>query len=129
MIFILDTNIIIAFLRKETAVANQLQAHQNDQIYLCAPVYYEAMRGLMWKQASSKIKILQNLRTQFGWLQLADEDWQEATLMWADAVRRGRQLSDVDLLIAAIALRHNAIIVSDDKDFDALTVKRENWRQ
>jgi len=34
----------------------------------------------------------------------------------------------VDLLIAALALRLDAIIVTNDEDFLALPVKRENWR-
>jgi predicted nucleic acid-binding protein len=40
----------------------------------------------------------------------------------------GNQLADVDLLIAAVATRLGDIIVSSDTDFDALPVKRENWR-
>jgi predicted nucleic acid-binding protein len=35
----------------------------------------------------------------------------------------------MDLLTAAMAMRLNAIIVSADDDFDALAVKRENWRE
>lgn len=34
----------------------------------------------------------------------------------------------MDLLIAAVAIRHDAIVVTADKDFDVLPVKRENWR-
>jgi predicted nucleic acid-binding protein len=34
----------------------------------------------------------------------------------------------VDLLIAAVAQRIDAVIVSADADFDHLSVRRENWR-
>jgi predicted nuclease of predicted toxin-antitoxin system len=28
-----------------------------------------------------------------------------------------------------IAMRHDAVIVSDDNDFDSLPIRRENWRK
>jgi predicted nucleic acid-binding protein len=52
----------------------------------------------------------------------------KASELWAYAVANGRQLADVDLLVAALAIRHDALIVSADTDFDALPVKRDNWR-
>lgn len=128
MNFILDTNIITALIKGEKRVFEQLEAHRRDGIFLCPPVYYEAMRGLLWKNATTKIAVLQALRARLGWFDLINEDWDRAAQLWADAVRNGKQLADIDLLIAAIALRHNAIIVSADDDFDALPVRRENWR-
>jgi predicted nucleic acid-binding protein len=70
----------------------------------------------------------EDLRPTLEWIALTNNDWSQAARLWADTVKRGRQLSDVDLLIAAIATRLDAIIVSSDTDFDALPVKRENWR-
>jgi predicted nucleic acid-binding protein len=58
------------------------------------------------------------------WVEMRSSDWEQAARLWADAVSRGKQLSDVDLLIASIALRQNAIIVSSDADFDAFPIKR-----
>ncbi len=60
---------------------------------------------------------------------MEDADWERAAQFWADSKSKGRQLSDIDILIAAIAHRIDAIIVSSDADFDALPVKRENWRE
>ena len=62
------------------------------------------------------------------WLPLTDADWRQAAQFWADTRSTGKQLSDVDLLVAALAKRLDAIIISNDDDFDALPVKRENWR-
>ncbi|MCL4256449.1 MAG: hypothetical protein KJ043_22020 [Anaerolineae bacterium] len=39
----------------------------------------------------------------------------------------GRQLSDIDLLVASVALRLNGVVVTDDHDFDILPVATENW--
>jgi predicted nucleic acid-binding protein len=52
----------------------------------------------------------------------------QAAHYWSNAVSIGKQLSDMDFLIAALAHRLNAVIVSADTDFDALPVKREDWR-
>ncbi|MBL8131034.1 MAG: PIN domain-containing protein [Anaerolineae bacterium] len=128
MNYLLDTNIITALIKGDSRVLAQLQKHRGDGVYLCQPVYYEAMRGLLWKNATTKIAALHRLRARFGWFQLVDSDWDQAGLLWVQAVSKGRQLADIDLLIAAIALRQDAIVVSDDNDFDALPVKRENWR-
>ena len=48
--------------------------------------------------------------------------------LWADVANRGKALSDVDLLVAAVATRLAGIVVTADDDFDALPVERANWR-
>jgi len=55
-------------------------------------------------------------------------NWQQAAQFWADAVNKGKQLSDVDLLVAAVAARLGGVVVSADGDFDALPVRRNIWR-
>ena len=55
-------------------------------------------------------------------------DWRVAAKLWSDARRRGRQLSDVDVLLAAMTLRLNGLLITDDGDFAYLPlVKTENW--
>ena len=62
------------------------------------------------------------------YVQVEEADWLQAAQFWADVDNKGRQLSDIDLLLAALAHRLDAVIVSSDADFDALPIKRENWR-
>jgi tRNA(fMet)-specific endonuclease VapC len=128
MKYLLDTNIITTLIKGDPRVLAQLEAHLVDGVYLCQLVFYEAMRGLLWKNATTKIQTLERLRLRLGWFQLLESDWEQAGVLWAQAVSHGRQLADIDLLIAALALRQDAIVVTDDQDFDALPVKRENWR-
>lgn len=131
MRYVLDTNIVSDLLKRYPQVTDQIERHlSNDELlYLCQPVHYETLRGLIRKGATSQIQRLENnLRPVFEWVALTDDDWLQAARYWALATSRGRQLSDVDLLIAAIATRLDAVIVSSDADFDALPVKRQNWR-
>ncbi len=132
MIYLFDTTAISDVLIKRPAVLAQVrQAFGNrDALYLCPPSYYEAMRGLLVKNAVAQIQRLENeVRPIFGWQPLTDADWQQAAQYWADARRAGKQLSDVDLLLAALVNRLNATLISSDDDFDALPIKREDWRR
>ena len=61
-------------------------------------------------------------------LALIDVDWQVAAQLWATMRNQGKQFSDADLLIAALAQRLNAVVVTADDDFAALSIQRENWR-
>ena len=70
----------------------------------------------------------ERIKPQFQWVPIIEADWQQAAQFWADTVSRGLQLSDVDLLVAAVSVRLSGIIVSADDDFDALPVTRQSWR-
>lgn len=45
----------------------------------------------------------------------------------SDEQERVRQLSDVDLQIAALAHRLDGTVITTDVDFDVLPIKREDW--
>jgi predicted nucleic acid-binding protein len=70
----------------------------------------------------------QRIRSKFEWVPTSEADWLIAAQFWADTVTKGKQLSDVDLLVAAVATRLDGIIVSADDDFNTLPIGRENWR-
>jgi predicted nucleic acid-binding protein len=130
MIYVLDTNVISDAMHNQTAVRTHIHANQAATIYLCAPVDYEIRRGLLRKRATAQLRLYENIvRPQFQWQPLTDDDWHQTAQLWANSVSKGRQLSDIDLLVAAIALRLDATIVTADDDFDALPVKRVNWRE
>lgn len=61
-------------------------------------------------------------------MSLTDADWQQAAQFWAKTVRHGKQLADVDLLLAVLTQRLDATLVSADDDFASLPIQRENWR-
>jgi len=132
MNYVLDTNVISDLLKRHLQVTQRVEASlkRGDFLYLCQPVYYEVLRGLLWKKAASQLTVLEtSFRPTFEWLPLTDSDWIQAAHYWETTVRSGRQLADSDLLIAAVASRIDAIVVTADDDFDALPVRRENWRK
>jgi predicted nucleic acid-binding protein len=94
-----------------------------------SPSIYEVLRGLLKVNATHKPDIFRSKFVPlFEWAPLTDADWEKAAGYWAEATTHGRQFSDIDLLLAAISTRLNAVIVSSDADFDALAVRRDDWR-
>lgn len=130
-IFVLDTNVIsdIVSPTPNLAVVDQIAAHRQHTICLCEAVDYEVRRGYLKAGVTAKLRIYEErIRPQFQWVTIVEADWQQAAQLWADAVNKGRQLSDVDLLVAAVAIRLGGQVISADDDFDALPVTHHTWR-
>ncbi|MCU0514551.1 MAG: PIN domain-containing protein [Anaerolineae bacterium] len=128
----LDTNAISDYIRQFAPSTTRLNQsiRDGDVLYLCKPVEYEVVRGLLKFRADSQREIFEmDFVPQLTPLALTDADWRQAAQFWAEAGSAGKQLADVDLLVAALAFRLNAVIVTHDHDFDALPVRCENWRQ
>jgi predicted nucleic acid-binding protein len=128
VIYLLDTTIISALLKNNQTVFNAVERHKDDTLSLCPPVHFEVRRGLLWKNAQVQWNAYtQDIVPRFTWIPLLEADWEQAAVFWAQTRKAGRQLSDIDLLIAAITLRVEGTIASNDADFDALDVPRVNW--
>jgi tRNA(fMet)-specific endonuclease VapC len=129
LIFIFDTNAISDLIQRNMTVAAHVRMNQQQVMCLCTPVHFEIRRGLLYTNAARKMQVYETeIRPLFQWLRLQDEDWEQAAKFWAETRRIGKQLSEVDLLVAALAFRLDGIIISDDSDLNALPIKRENWR-
>lgn len=131
VIYILDTTVIADRIRSQHRVLDRLTraSDAGHVLGLCDPVRYEVLRGLLNVNATQKLRFFREtivpLMDHFA---LIEEDWQVAAQLWATMRNQGIQLSDVDLLIAALAQRLNAVVVTSDNDFAALPVQREDWR-
>ncbi|MDQ7027151.1 MAG: PIN domain-containing protein [Anaerolineae bacterium] len=129
--YILDTNVVADYINQiEVTTSRTKQAIRGGHIlYLCQPVHYEIMRGLFKVNAARKLKAFEEqFAPQLLALTLTDTDWLQAARFWADMRNLGRQFADADLLVAALAKRLDSIVVTADDDFDALPIRRENWR-
>ncbi len=131
MIYLLDTNLLSDLIAGRENVSQKFRTlvEQDETLCLCQPVFYELRRGIFWRNSLGKYRIFnQNILPRLTLISLTDADWLQAAQLWADAVSRGKQLSDVDLLIAALTQRLDAVLVTGDDDFATLPIKRENWR-
>ena len=131
MIYILDTNVIAdRFYRLPQVLERLNRAGEAGHVLgLCDPVRYEVLRGLLKVNATQKLRVFrETIMPLMDHLALIDDDWQVAAQLWADMRNQGRQFSDADLLIAALAQRPNGVVVTSDEDFAALPIQRVNWR-
>jgi tRNA(fMet)-specific endonuclease VapC len=131
MIYLLDTNAVSDLMERRPEVRRRAVERINvgDQLAICRPVYYEILRGLLWRNAARQLRNLQlSILPLFVWIELDDADWEQAAWLWAEARRTGKQIGDPDLLLAALTIRLSAVIVSADQDFDTLPLRREDWR-
>ena len=130
-LYLLDTNAVSDMIALQPLVARHISDRlaAGDTLGLCRPVHYEVLRGLLWRNAAGKLHIYQRrVVPLLIWVEMIQVDWDQAARFWAEARRRGRQLGDPDLFLAALTHREGAILVSSDTDFDALPVRREDWR-
>ncbi len=129
--YILDTNTVGDYINGFEPTTRRIKQAIRDghRLYICQPVIYEVLRGLLKTHAERKRRLFEEqFVPQLDRLSLTDTDWGQAAQFWVDAVRVGKQLADIDLLVAAVAQRVGGVIVSADTDFDVLPVRRENWR-
>jgi predicted nucleic acid-binding protein len=129
-VYVFDTNIISNLQPgKNPTLFKRLRQNQDQMLCLCEPIIFEVERGYEHRQAHQKLAHFQTqLIPLFVVIPVQLADWRVAANLWSEARRRGRQLSDVDLLLAAMTLRLNGILVTDDGDFAYLPlVKKENW--
>jgi predicted nucleic acid-binding protein len=132
LVYVLDTNAVSDYLGGFQPTTEQIRQalRDGDTVVLCEPVEYEVMRGLLKVNATRKQKLFQEtFAPALTRVPLTPEDWALTAHYWAQTRNQGRQLSDMDLLIAAITTRLGGVLVSADADFNALPITRENWRE
>jgi tRNA(fMet)-specific endonuclease VapC len=133
LVYVLDTNILSAVFEdpgSPTRARIEDAYDAGHRLVLCQPVHYEIRRGLLKIDATRKLAVYQSTFVPlFHWEAATEADWEQAGTLWAATQKKGRQLSDMDLLIAAITTRLGGVLVSADADFDALPLTRENWRE
>ena len=130
--YILDTNVFADRIRRHPQVLARLpQAGEAGSVLcLCDPVRYEVSRGLLKINATRKLRLFhEEISPLMHHEALIADDWQSAAHLWADMRKQGRQFSDVDLLIASLAQRLNAVVVTADSEFGTLPIKSEDWRR
>lgn len=129
-IYLFDTNVISILVRsRDMRLAHRIGQVQPQNLILPEPVIYEIERGLLYKDASKQLQHFREIvMPQFVILPTQLTDWRAAAVLWAYTKKRGRQLSDIDLLLGAVTVRLGGILVTDDRDFAHLpAVPIENW--
>jgi tRNA(fMet)-specific endonuclease VapC len=129
--YILDTNIITAFLKDNQKVKQRVQevTVQGNEIFINGISYYEIKRGLLASNATRQLGLFELLCKTFGILLLNNLSiFDGASDLYANLQQKGMLIGDADILIASLTKIQNFILVTDDSHFQRVQgLRTENW--
>lgn len=129
--FLLDCNHLSAALRKVSAVRERIhQVRKTGHRFICSyPVLCELEAGIQQtaNPAEYRRRLVPLLRHVRLW-PLDKDTTRRYGEVFNELRRQGRALSQVDMMMAALARQHKLVILTTDRDFDALPdLRNENW--
>jgi tRNA(fMet)-specific endonuclease VapC len=127
---LLDTNTLNFLVKgRPITVARFEDAVDQGKSFLLASVaHFEIWRYLTLKGAHRLGRRYEELVKGWARCALSFEDWTAAAILWADRQRIGKSISDMDLLLAILARKHEATLVTNNtKHFQDLGISLEDW--
>ncbi len=130
---LLDTDILTEFFKGQNAVVRgradaYLQTH--GRFAISAFTYYEIVRGLRFKDASTKLKAFDGLCQGVQIFSVVGGVLNQAADLWVAGRKGGHPHRDADLIIAATALEHGrTLITGNTSHFQWIPeLQIDNWR-
>ncbi len=127
----LDTNIITAFLKKDSKVVKRVSGYLEhyDNLTINIISYYEILRGLKDLGNEEKLSEFENFIEENELISIKKETMQKAAEIYAYLKKDGKLIEDADILMASIALVDGLVLVTDNVNhferIDGLRI--ENW--
>ena len=128
--YLLDTDILIYSLKAHEIVQQNLRHHLHDPINVSAvtlmELYYGAYKSQKIANNLAKVKAIEN---SLEIIPVNREMVEIFGVLKSDLEKAGKPLDDFDLILAATAMSHNLIIVTNnEKHFGRIDgLKMENW--
>jgi len=138
MIYVLDTNVIIQYLKKDITVTDRFDAAVFAGYRLIVPraVDYEIRRGLALSKATRKALIYNDMTSpmptgQCEIVDMGEQIWRLAKEIYVHLYQKGFTVGEIDILIGAYCLQHNyTLVTSNTKDFVNIDgLKIINWKE
>lgn len=129
-LLLLDTNTLSYILKNLTPVPAKLDeaVRQGKSFLLASVAHYELTRYLHLKGAHRLLRLYQQLTATWQRCEPSFEDWEEAARLWAERHRAGKGISDPDLLLAVLARKWSATLVTTNtRHFEGLGIALEDW--
>jgi len=128
---LLDTDTISFHLKGKATVTAQIDAYllEYDALNISVVTYYEIMNGLLYLDARRQLKDFEKLVSVSRIFPLTIEIALRAAEIFADLRRSRQEIGHTDVLIAATALHHGLIVVSNNQShFSRITdLPLDNW--
>ena len=125
--FLLDTNIIAAWLNGEVAIANKIDKAKEVHIpiIVVGELYYGALCSI---HVNKNIRGIQNITNHYNVLFIDEETTLAYGNIKAALRKKGKPIPENDIWIAAIAQRYELIVATRDKHFNEIeSVRIKSW--
>ena len=130
MIYLLDTNAVIALMKNNDQVTDHIRQVGRSELIICAPVEAE-----LWFGVNKSNRVVENrhhLLTLLKWLPslpFSGDATRFSGEIRATLARNGKPIGPYDVQIAAIALANNCILVTHNTgEFSRIAgLKLEDW--
>ena|SRR5258708_7753363 len=129
--YLFDTNHLSDAIRKTSVLRDRLRgAHRRGhRLATCWPVLCELEAGICQTARAGAYR--RTLRGLLKEIRIWAVDWKSVRLygeLFKKVKKKGRVLSHVDLVLAALATQFKVTLLTTDKDFQATPeLKTENW--
>lgn len=112
----LDTNIITYFLKQNASVeiAIKQMAANDDEVSIPAIAYYETKRWLIATNAGHRADTFNNMMKLFPVIGMTMNTYNIAANVYVDLCKLGKVIEDADILIAASAIEHGAVLLTNN---------------
>ena len=131
MNFFLDTNIISYYLISDTEVKKMVveTIYKYGSISTTQINVYEILRGFRWRNNKRKEELFKNFLKDVVVCRLDDKAIDIASSIYADLRKSGKTIEDTDILIAAITIRNDGVLVSNNtRHYEGIErLKMVNW--
>lgn len=127
---ILDTDTCIYWLKGDENIEKRILGHGLKQCAITVitecELYYGAMKSA---KAEKNLAVIEDLRRKVRTLHTGDGVARHFGTLKSELEKKGKPVDDADLLIASIALAHDAVLVSNNiGHFTRIEgLKLENW--
>ena len=127
----LDTNTVSSVLKGQSNVVARLATTTPDRICLSVITEAELLYGVAKRPEARKLRVaVDELLAAIEVLAWNSASARRHATIRAELERRGRPLGALDLLIAAHAVQHDAVLVTNDRAFSAVSgLRLEDWTQ
>ena len=130
MIF-LDTNIISYYFNANATIKDKMLEAIDRNEHICTTVVnaYEILKGLKWKNSKRKENQFRAFLNDVTVFTIDDAVTDIAADIYSDLRKKGKAIGDADILIAAIVIRNDGILVSNNiKHYeDIAQLRLTNW--
>ena len=128
---LLDTDLLSYLMRGQPDVTERARAYLNEygRLSFSLMTRYEVLRGLHAKEATAQVRRFKALCGRSEVLGLSEAVIDRAAMLYGALRRRGVQIGDADLFIAATALEYDLVLGTNNERhygvIDGLTLV--NW--